>query len=102
MNKLTMEEFRKNVERATVELAPLIAVLSENEEEFNFLCQILAGSYYNQHQYEYQDNLRLARLDRADTVLKYMEVRKGGCCGFYDTVVFRDGVGFLIGFNYGH
>jgi len=52
------------------------------------------------------DNERIARSDEPDTVARYEEARKRGCCGSIDErfTYTRDGVTFevLIGFNYGH
>lgn len=104
---MTTEQVQEGRNRAMTELAHVIAPLSENEEEFDFLCTHLALSYYNRDTYEYSDNLRIARCDRPDTVKQYLDTRSKGCCGSYDRLeIFendaRKQVAFLIGFNYGH
>jgi hypothetical protein len=103
---MTPEQIEEGRNRAMTELAHVIAPLSENEEQFDFLCRQLAITYYNNDVYEYADKLRIARCDRPDTVQAYLDTRRKGCCGSYDRLeIFEDGtkeVAFLIGFNYGH
>ena len=104
---MTLKQIEEGRNRAMTELAHVIAPLSENEEQFDFLCRELATTYYNNQQYEYADRLRIARCDRPDTVKEYLETRSKGCCGSYDQLaifedITRKQVAFLVGFNYGH
>ena len=51
-----------------------------------------------ENDYEYYDNIRLARSENQKEVWEYYDRQNKGCCGFYDTEV----NGILMGFNYGH
>lgn len=70
----------------------------------------LAPTFYkdgNGGEYEYTDNLRLARLANPDEMALFAQISKQGCCGFYDEellVVLPDGreSRVIVGFNYGH
>jgi hypothetical protein len=52
--------------------------------------------------YEYVDNHREARVDNADEMLRYEDIRSHGCCGSYDRTIELDGVKITFGFNHGH
>lgn len=49
------------------------------------------------------DNFRIAEKEDSIYVDIYMRLASKGCCGFLDEeIVAKDGMVFLIGFNYGH
>jgi hypothetical protein len=52
---------------------------------------------------EFADTFRVADVSRPEEVVKYMEIRTGGCCGFEENLVSGyDGELYLVGCNYGH
>ena len=49
------------------------------------------------------DNFRYTFKDDAEGMKKYVEISKGGCCGYYDgEVLLNNGRVFWFGLNYGH
>ena len=66
------------------------------------LMYYLKHTYFNDDQYEYADNLRIAKVGNEDEVKKYIDQLYNGCCGSYDEMKLIDHDIFLIGFNYGH
>lgn len=75
------------------------------KEEEEFLLGALEGFWTSAEkgEYEYVDNIRLARQGDADCA-EYEEIRQGGCCGFMDTEFGPSPGGhtYLYGFNHGH
>ena len=58
---------------------------------------------YLSDDYEYQDNLRVARAWVPEEVRAYDLAQSQGCCGSYDTgLTTKDGRTLRIGFNHGH
>lgn len=51
---------------------------------------------------EYADNFRAAPVNNPKLWAKYKEAFDEGCCGFFDTSIYIDGVQWDIGCNYGH
>jgi len=59
-------------------------------------------SRLNQHEAYNVDNWRTAKIGDVQATFEYNEARAKGCCGSADFIVNIDGVGYKIGFNYGH
>ena len=54
-------------------------------------------------EFDCMDNTRYATKGNVDQETIYEDIRRGGCCGFYDTELnCEDGTVLLFGFNYGH
>lgn len=58
----------------------------------------------NNERFEYADNFRLARKGVRDDEARYEDIRREGCCGYFDTELgpSHGGHVYLYGFNYGH
>lgn len=49
------------------------------------------------------DNKRIARVEDVDEMRRYVHAQSCGCCGFADLhYKGKDGIDYLVGFNYGH
>jgi len=68
----------------------------------NRLMSKLEYTYFNDNEYDYADNLRIARAGNEEEVKEYVKDHNNGCCGYYDDVLVIENDVFLMGFNYGH
>jgi hypothetical protein len=51
---------------------------------------------------DFHDMFRFSFIDDREGMKKYREIRRDGCCGFFDVRVRVDGRRARIGCNYGH
>lgn len=51
--------------------------------------------------FEFIDNFRISNGTPFDELV-YFATKDTGCCGYYDGELEVDGVGYKVGFNYGH
>jgi hypothetical protein len=51
---------------------------------------------------EYMDNTRFCFTDDPAGVSEYEEIKRGGCCGYFDAEIIVAGRPAQIGCNYGH
>jgi hypothetical protein len=71
-------------------------------DQLNTIDAILEDSFFSERDYEYADNLRIARVNVPEEVKEYEFIKDHGCCGFYDRVITHPDGDLMIGFNYGH
>lgn len=62
----------------------------------------LNKTYFNDNEFEYADNLRIAEVGNCVEMNEYEEKRRRGCCGFHDAVIHTKNRVFMVGFNFGH
>ena len=48
------------------------------------------------------DNVRFAYRDNAESMERYKQLEKNGCCGFFDEDIIVNGKQAVIGCNFGH
>lgn len=92
----------QEIHPASPEFANFLKAELFSDAEVEAVLSCLQSTYLDEAEYENSDNLRIARLDRADDVAHYSKVQSEGCCGAFDTVIQVEGRFILVGFNFGH
>lgn len=75
--------------------------------QIRMVCKQLDEVCKDEDEYQYMDNLRVARKSNAAEVTEYNVAAEQGCCGVYDEELEIEAGGnkkeiILFGFNFGH
>ncbi len=89
------------------ELESLLSTRGWTQQQIRAALETLHRTYRNDAQYDYADNLRLARAENPEEVAAYDHVASEGCCGAVDervtvTEADQSSTVILVGFNFGH